>query len=293
MRSTNVAQQIGRHLREAGYFVGYGFDQSVLSKCYEVSRVAHDLPPSVKMKYAYTGPDVNRPEPSYDGVSASSARAWDYSPHGFYGVEKTEYPEAFDSLLDVYQVQNQFGRDVASALSESFGISFDANFGTLRLMRYPAGQTVENTLTKGIAPHTDFEAFTVLHSRGSGARLEILVDGEWIVPERKSDGLLVILGDVVERLTNGSLKATPHRVVQQQGGEADRYSVIRFHALHPDTLIEPLPRYVTKDRPAKYTPVTMRKHMETTLRNLSQGKPTWDHLTQTSISATYAYDTPA
>lgn len=115
----------------------------------------------------------------------------------------------------------------------------------------------------------------------------IPADGkEWIDAPVRPGEFVVIVGDVLERLTNGVLKATPHRVKLT---DHPRHSIIRFNALHPDTLIEPLPAFVTPDRPAAYTPVTMRVHMETTIRNLEAGLPAWDDEKNVSKTATYVY----
>jgi len=99
---------------------------------------------------------------------------------------------------------------------------------------------------------------------------------------------MVIAGDMLERWTNGKILALPHRVLPTT---QDRYSIIRFNALHPDTLVQPLPQFVSSDHPARYTPVTMRRHMETTMSNLDKGIPAWEHGNPgRSLTATYAYE---
>ena len=97
------------------------------------------------------------------------------------------------------------------------------------------------------------------------------------------------VGDVLERFTNGYLRATPHRVLLTPHA---RNSIIRFNAVAAETVVEPLPQFVSEARPAAYTPVRMRTHMETTMRNLEKGVGAWDAETQTSKTATYVYDAP-
>ena len=58
------------------------------------------------------------------------------------------------------------------------------------------------------------------------------------------------VGDVLERFTNGTWLATPHRVLQTA---APRSSIVRFNAVAPETLVYPLPRFVGEGRPPKYT----------------------------------------
>jgi hypothetical protein len=71
-----------------------------------------------------------------------------------------------------------------------------------------------------------------------------------------------------------------------------RRSIIRFNAVSPDTLIAPLDYFVkisSAQRPL-YTPVTMRRHMDTTMENLRRGKGAWDPARNVSLTATYKYN---
>ena len=48
-------------------------------------------------------------------------------------------------------------------------------------------------------------------------------------------------------------------------------------------------RGVTPARPPRYSPVRMREHMETTMRNLEAGLGSWESEAQRSRSAKYDY----
>ena len=281
-----------------------------------------------RLGVAYNGPDVGHLEPSYDGSSTSAACAWDYSPCGVArqraGWDR-ELPEGFAATFaDLYARQNVVGSAVLGALAEVLGLprdtfaeSFDAgDLGTIRLISYPGYEDDRvHTFTSanansgdhhwiytddddedilaadvGIAPHTDFEAFTLMHQDAQG--LQLLTrqeldngpDAEWF-DAPVSDDFVIIVGDVLERYTNGVLRATPHRVVRRA---APRRSIIRFNAVAPDAVVAPLPHF-TRDAPPKYSPVTMQTHMDTTLGNLRRGVGSWDPATNTSRSATYDY----
>ena len=71
-----------------------------------------------------------------------------------------------------------------------------------------------------------------------------------------------------------------------------RDSIIRFNAVAASTLVYPLPAFVSENNPAKYTPVTMKEHMETTVENLERGLGSWCETTNTSKSASYEYSHP-
>ena len=55
------------------------------------------------------------------------------------------------------------------------------------------------------------------------------------------------------------------------------------------TMVQPLPKFVTAARPPRYSAVTMRTHMETTMQNLADGRGAWDSAKHKSLTATYLY----
>ncbi|CAK9099323.1 Protein SRG1 (AtSRG1) (Protein SENESCENCE-RELATED GENE 1), partial [Durusdinium trenchii] len=179
---------------------------------------------------------------------------------------------------------------------ETFAQCFEGHdMGTIRLLRYPPAETPEEAARRqvasyGISPHTDFEAFTLMHQSAAG--LQFLKPGgrAWLDAPVKKEEFVVIVGDVLERFTNGVLRATPHRVLQT---EWERFSIIRFNAMRPETLIQPLPEFISKSRPARYTPVTMQKHMDTTLTRLERGLGAWEKELETPVERLINYHYPS
>ena len=110
--------------------------------------------------------------------------------------------------------------------------------------------------------------------------------GDWIDAPVRAAEFVVIIGDMLERLTNGVLLATPHRVVPTRH---DRSSIIRFNGFAPEAVLRPLDAFVSAERPRAYSPVRMRQHMETTMRNLEAGRGSWDAERGRSRSASYDY----
>jgi len=188
-----------------------------------------------------------------------------------------------------------FGLPTTTFLDMFNGQDQNGDFGTIRLLYYPGNPQLSEEeaakVTCGISPHTDFEAFTLMHQDAPGlqfipkSRRSLGADG-WIDAPVRPGEFVIIVGDVMERFTNGELRATPHRVKITQHA---RSSIIRFNALASDTLVAPLPTFVSESRPAQYSPVTMKTHMETTMRNLEAGIGAWDPVAHTSTTATYKY----
>lgn len=209
----------------------------------------------------------------------------------------THRGQCFEAFLDdLYERQNQLGSALTVAFAEMLGLPSDTfqrhfaagDLGAIRLLHYPGGtsEAVPEGVT-GISAHTDFEAFTLMHQSAPGLQFIPPTGTGWVEAPVRPGEFVVIVGDVLERFTNGALRATPHRVVQMPN---PRSSIIRFNAVHPDTLIAPLPQFVSPENPARYTPVTMKRHMETVFQNLKEGKGAWDAERNVSKTATYVYE---
>eukprot|EP00613_Pedinella_sp_CCMP2098_P069871 CAMPEP_0171926986 /NCGR_PEP_ID=MMETSP0993-20121228/25370_1 /TAXON_ID=483369 /ORGANISM="non described non described, Strain CCMP2098" /LENGTH=351 /DNA_ID=CAMNT_0012565919 /DNA_START=149 /DNA_END=1204 /DNA_ORIENTATION=- len=294
----------------------------------------------------YSGPDVGSSEDAYEVGTAASVRSFDYSRVNFNNdSSETHYPtlpgnttdDSVDGctssictksfLDDLYERQDRIAVALMvgfaemldlplTTFSQHFTGSGGGDLGTIRLLHYPAATSAGEVHTRekanlvGIAPHTDFEFFTLMHQNRPG--LQFLVNSDasrethdagcsmdggdsagsrhW-VDAPVDDAFLVIAGDMLERFTNGAVKALPHRVLHTQHA---RDSIIRFNALKADTLVAPLDPFVTPSRPARYSPVTMKVHMETTMANLKLGKGAWAPGVcpgdpGTSLTATYQY----
>jgi isopenicillin N synthase-like dioxygenase len=184
---------------------------------------------------------------------------------GFYNAVKTYYAEA---LLLARHLCRLFA--LSLALPEDY---FDSKTthpsANSRMMYYPAGSPRKDDV--GLGAHTDYQCFTILLC-SSAPGLEIMSpSGEWVQAPIVPGGLIVNIGDMMMRWTNGLYKSTMHRVINRTGEE--RYSVPLFFGINNDELVEvrrslvvirwivltwmlqTLPTCVTDENPAKYTPI--------------------------------------
>ena len=87
---------------------------------------------------------------------------------------------------------------------------------------------------------------------------------------RPAPGALVVnIGDMLDRLTNGRLRSTTHRVVNPSGEAArrSRYSMPFFLHFRPDFVIEPLATCVTEgDSPQP--PISAHAFLQQRLREI-------------------------
>ena len=96
-------------------------------------------------------------------------------------------------------------------------------------------------------------------------------DGDWLPVTPKPGELAVNIGDMLQRLTNGVLRSTSHRVVNPAPDRAShaRYSMPYFLHFRPDFLIETLPSCVSAERPNLYPePITSHDFLQERLREI-------------------------
>lgn len=313
-RRVQVANQIRHALTDHGYFYAQNvpvLPADYIASIYDYSKRLHHLSADIKRKYSagtYTGPDIGKRELDYQAGTVSTVRSWDFSRTRFtlgngenqYPGEEVISPPYAQVMNELYSKQDVLAMALLPVFAEMFnlpsttftdmfrGKGSEGDFGTIRLLYYPGldmGAEEAAKVNAGISPHTDFELFTLMHQDASGLQFLLPGSKDWLDAPVRPGEFVVTVGDILERFTNGELRATPHRVVLTPH---PRYSIIRFNAVAGQTVVQPLKPFV-ENRPAKYGWVTMETHMNTTMKNLSQGKGAWDPVKHTSTTATYNY----
>jgi isopenicillin N synthase-like dioxygenase len=198
-------------------------------------------------------------------LTAERCRGLDVAPNIWPPI-----PGFRTAVLDYYLAVTDMARALAEVFSTILGMAPDylnRHSGeraprTMRLLHYPANDGPADDRHVGISAHTDFECFTIMHQTAGGLELTDS-SGEWCQAPADVGSYTVILGDMLERLSNGYLQATGHRVVNTPW---TRYSMVLFFALDGDFEVAPLPHFVSPQRPARYAPVTQGAHIERELR---------------------------
>lgn len=105
-----------------------------------------------------------------------------------------------------------------------------------RIFRYPSAPASEGRL--GVGEHTDYGLLTILGQDQHGG-LQVRVRNSWIDAPPVPGTFVCNLGDMLERLTGGCFRSTPHRV--RNVSSADRLSFPFFLDPSWDAVIERLP----------------------------------------------------
>lgn len=105
-----------------------------------------------------------------------------------------------------------------------------------RIFRYPPASPDADRW--GVAEHTDYGLLTILAQDDRGG-LEVRTADGWTTVPPIPDSFVCNLGDMLERLTRGRYRSTPHRVRNRSG--TDRLSFPFFFDPSWDAEVAPLP----------------------------------------------------
>jgi len=105
-----------------------------------------------------------------------------------------------------------------------------------RIFRYPP--TSASDTGWGVAEHTDYGLLTILMHDGQGG-LQVRANDGWVDVDVARDAFVCNLGDMIERMTGGRYRSTPHRVRNTSG--RDRLSFPFFFDPSWDAEVLPVP----------------------------------------------------
>jgi isopenicillin N synthase-like dioxygenase len=174
-----------------------------------------------------------------------------------------EPPGFRPAIEDFYRAMAALSATIMEAFAVALGLDarafdrfIDEHGSALRLAHYPAidGRAEPGQLRAGA--HTDYGTLTVLWTDGgSGLQVETAT-GEWVDVADVDGGLIVNLGDLMQRWTNDRWRSTMHRVVIP-AVPGRRLSIPFFHNANWDARIECI---VAGEQP-RYPPTTAGHHL--------------------------------
>ncbi|HYE45839.1 MAG TPA: 2-oxoglutarate and iron-dependent oxygenase domain-containing protein [Caulobacter sp.] len=252
------SEDLFRGLKAYGFFTltDHNVSAELLERAYDLAARLFDLPEAAKRRYAagmrgYTPFGV---EHAKDNAKPDLKEFWQIGhdpspeapadepfPENVWPAEIPDFQEVFTRL---FAALNETGQILLRALAPNLGLPetwFDAKvkYGTslLRVLHYPPVAGDADGAVRSAA-HEDINFITILVA-AKGAGLQLLDrDGTWLPVETAPRNLIVDSGDMLQRLTNGVIPSTTHRVVNPDGAEnVSRYSMPFF--MHP-TLATPL-----------------------------------------------------
>lgn len=202
-------------------------------------------------------------EPAYQPGTLAYVESFDFGRGG--DNVWPDIPGFREDLTACWDAVSAIGDRVLAALALAAKLEKDRfakkcasrELSTMRLLHYPANDAPVSADHVGIAAHTDFECITLLVQNAPGLELRSRA-GQWFDTPSDESQIVVLLGDMIERWTNGYYEATGHRV---RNSNEKRMSIVMFFAVDDSISVAPLPEFTNADRPPAYAPVRQKAHL--------------------------------
>jgi isopenicillin N synthase-like dioxygenase len=234
LRASGLAEEIGKACREDGFFyaVGHGVDEGLQRRLEHLSREFFDQDLERKLEirmslggrawrgYFPPGGELTsgRPDLKEGLYFGAELPAGDHRP--LHGPNLfPEHPAGFrDTVLDYLDAMTALGHRLMAAIAASLGLpeSYFADRYTadplilFRIFNYPPVTVQEGSW--GVGEHTDYGLLTILKQDGNGG-LQVRSRSGWVDATPIPGSFVCNIGDMLDRLTGGRYRSTPHRVL--------------------------------------------------------------------------------
>lgn len=260
-----VAAQIASACRDTGFFyvTGHGVDEALIARLTALSRQFFALGPEAKMRipmarsgrawrgYFPVGGELtsglpDRKEGLYFGaeLAPDHPRVRAGTPLFGQNLFPDEIPDLRAAVLEYMAALTELGHTVMRGIALSLGLpaQFFADHYTadpfilFRIFNYPAA--AQGDPGWGVGEHTDYGLLTLLLQDDAGG-LEVKSPGGWIEAPPVGGSFVCNIGDMLDRMTGGLYRSTPHRV--RNKAPRDRLSFPFFFDPSFDARIAPIP----------------------------------------------------
>ena len=288
------AQELGQSFVDYGFAIvrDHGIRQELIDRAEQLSKQYFALPEEVKRNYLIAGGGGARGYTAFGVETAKGAQAFDLKEFWHVGRELSPghrfrevmadnvWPAEIDgfreTFLALYDAFDEAGLKILRAIAhflkvdeEYFTDTVRDGNSVMRLLHYPAQDAPTGNHIRAGA-HEDINTITLLLG-AEEAGLELKTsEGRWLPVSPKPGELVVNIGDMLERLTNGRLRSTSHRVVNPAPDRASkaRYSMPYFLHFRPDFMIEALPATVAAGEEPQWPPISSHEFLQERLREI-------------------------
>ena len=274
-------------------------DDSLQDQLYKAIKKLFALPDEVKARYertdlagqrGYTGRGKEHAKGRNTGdlkefyhigqeLSSSELAKEGYPPN----IWPSEVPELREVAVKAYRALEKTGGYLLRAIAlylklpENYFDDKIANGNSiLRPIHYYPIENPDTVPEDAVraAEHGDINLITLLMGASADVLQVLRHDGKWIPITALPNQLVVNVGDMLERLTNGELKSTIHRVVNppRQLMNSPRYSIPFFMHPRSEMSLAALPGCVSSSKPAQWPDITAGEFLEERLAEIGLKK---------------------
>lgn len=187
-----------------------------------------------------------------------------------------DIPEFRATCLEMFETFDLTGRRLLTAIARALGLPADffedkvqLGNSVLRVIHYPP-MPPNPTESVRAGAHEDINVITLLLGAEEPGLQVLTKQGEWLSVNPSPGSMVVNVGDMLQRLTNGALRSTSHRVINPVSDRARhaRFSMPFFLHFNPDFPIAALPSCVGSDMPEPLPPILAEEYLQERLREI-------------------------
>ncbi|MEQ8243203.1 2-oxoglutarate and iron-dependent oxygenase domain-containing protein [Fulvivirga sp.] len=300
-RKNEFVQKLGEAYNNIGFVAikNHFLTDELSTKLYDVIKRFFQLEDAKKSKYEIEGLSGQRGYIGKGKEHAKGRKTGDLKEFYHIGQEvtdgdpiKSEYPDNIfpDELpemkeigLEVYHRLEKTGIYMLRAIALYLGLDesyFDAKVkngnSILRPIHYFPIEKPEEVPADAVraAEHGDINLITLLMGASADGLQVLRRDGKWIPITALPEQLVVNVGDMLERHTNGKLKSTIHRVVnppRELMGNS-RYSIPFFMHPRSDMDLTCLDECIDSEHPKAFDDITAGEFLNQRLAEIGLKK---------------------
>jgi isopenicillin N synthase-like dioxygenase len=294
-------QDLGDAFSKIGFVIvkNHGVSEELRQALFDLSKNIFDQPQEVKQQYEDLSNGGQRGYISKGRETAKGKKVPDLKEFWHIGQEVQDEPALKEQYPDniwmnevpnlekvgtkVYRTFEETGRNLLRAIALYLDLDehyFDDKIhngnSVLRLLHYFPVENLDDVEEGAVraAAHGDINLITLLMG-GSAKGLQAKnSDGEWVDVSPEANEIVINIGDMLHRHTNGRLKSTIHRVVNldKESMRFPRYSAPFF--LHPrgDMDLSCLDNCIDKEHPKAYEDITAGEFLDQRIKELGLKK---------------------
>lgn len=263
-----VALALHQACTESGFFyiTGHGIEAELQARLEALSRefFARDTETKMHIRMALGGKAWRGYFPVGDELTSGKP---DLKEGLYFGVELGEddprvqaglplhgsnlfppgMPEFRETVLDYMAAMTRLGHTLMKGLALSLGLKasyFNEHYTgdplcLFRIFHYPSSRKNRDKSPQwGVGEHTDYGVLTILKQDNTGG-LQVKSRGKWLEAPVIPGAFICNIGDMLDRMTGGYYRSTPHRVLNTAG--SGRLSFPFFFDPGFNAEIHPLP----------------------------------------------------
>jgi isopenicillin N synthase-like dioxygenase len=242
----SVADAIGRACRENGFFyvIGHGVGEGLVQRLEELSQrfFAQDVEAKLQIRMALAGKAWRGYFPVGDELTSGKP---DLKEGLYFGAELSEddprvraglplhglnlfpagIPSFSDTIVEYMAALTDLGHALMGGVALSLGLEpgyFREGYMAdplilFRIFHYPpVTPKTEVDERWGVGQHTDYGVLTILKQDDVGG-LQVKTRSRWVDAPPVPNSFVCNIGDMLDRLTRGLYRSTPHRVQNLSG----------------------------------------------------------------------------